>query len=102
MTDEHTPDSNDQDSPERRVENAAADFIHYVRGARNIDDRTGGGGITGITKKIVGFRRRGETVDSVDALARLFHAIGDLLELAQADRDDDSSDEAARGDQPTV
>jgi hypothetical protein len=72
-------------------------FASYTPGARDPGLSDFVGTITSIKRRIVGFRRGDDTVDAVEALGRLFTAIGDLLQLAQADRNHDSSavDEAA-------
>ena len=103
MPDEHTPHSSDQDTPARRVENAAADFVDHVQGARNPGASQPGSTITSIKRNIVGLRRGEDTVDAVEALGRLFTAIGDLLRLAQADREHDSfaADATAGDGEPT-
>jgi hypothetical protein len=84
MTDEHTPGPEDREPPASRAEEALSNLANFFPGPRDPGTTPYG---DGITKRIVGFRRDGRTVDAVEALGRLFTAIGDLLELAEADRD---------------
>jgi hypothetical protein len=88
MPDEQTPASNEPHSAAKRLEEAMSDLPTHVPGVRDpIVNKPDG--ITGIRKTLVGFQRDGETVDAVEALARLFTAIGDLLRLAEVDGPDE-------------
>ena len=95
MTDEQESNRENREPPPPTT--PPQKFGTYTEGARDPSLADFVGTITSIKRRIVGFRRGDDTVDAVDALARLFTAIGDLLQMAQVDRDHDSSavDEAA-------
>jgi hypothetical protein len=75
-----TDEQNDREKLEKSTEETPSHEFHADDRDDDCEDV-----YCGITRLIVGFRDGDREVDAVEALSRLFTAIGDLLRLAEAD-----------------